>query len=98
MNAIPVSKVLVLDESPEHQLAIKNFCDDNGLIALKVRRGSVTSVLRTNIDLGAILLSENYGGSPEEAARTAARPGAWTQARRPRSTRRSSISPRAARR
>lgn len=72
MNEIPVSKVLVLDENPEHLRSIKKFCDENGLIALKVRRGSVMSVLRTNIDLGAILLSENYGGSPEEAALTAA--------------------------
>jgi chemotaxis phosphatase CheX-like protein len=72
MNDNPVSKVLVLDESPEHQPAIKMFCDANGLIALKVRPGSVMSVLRTNIDLGAILLSELYGGSPDEAARIAA--------------------------
>ncbi len=72
MNDNPVSKVLVLDESPEHQRAIKTFCDANGLIALKVRPGSVMSVLRTNIDLGAILLSETYGGSEEEAARIAA--------------------------
>jgi hypothetical protein len=72
MNDSPVSKVLVLDESPEHRRSIKKFCDENGLIALKVRRGSLMSVLRTNIDLGAILLSEIYGGSDEEAARIAA--------------------------
>jgi hypothetical protein len=72
MNDNPVSKVLVLDESPEHLRSIKTFCDENGLIALKVRPGSVMSVLRTNIDLGAILLSEVYGGSSEEAARIAA--------------------------
>ncbi len=72
MNDNPVSKVLVLDESPEHLQSIKTFCDDNGLVALKVRPGSVMSVLRTNIDLGAILLSEVYGGSSEEAARIAA--------------------------
>jgi hypothetical protein len=72
MNDKPVSKVLVLDESPEHLRSIKKFCDENDLVALKVRRGSVMSVLRTNIDLGAILLSEVYGGSPEEAARIAA--------------------------
>ncbi len=72
MNDTPVSKVLVLDESPEHLRSIKAFCDENGLVALKVRRDSVMSVLRTNIDLGAILLSENYGGSPQEAALIAA--------------------------
>jgi hypothetical protein len=72
MNDIPVSKVLVLDESPEHLRSIKKFCDENELVALKVRSGAVMNVLRTNIDLGAILLSESYGGSPEEAARIAA--------------------------
>jgi hypothetical protein len=72
MNDTPVSKVLVLDESPEHLGAIKKFCDENGLVALKVRPGAVMNVLRTNIDLGAILLSETYGGSPGEAARVAA--------------------------
>jgi hypothetical protein len=72
VNTTPVSKVLVLDESPEHLQSIKEFCDENDLIALKAHRGSVMSVLRTNIDLGAILLAENYGGSLETAAQTAA--------------------------
>lgn len=61
-----VSKVLVLDESVEHQDAIKQFCEDNNLIALKVRKNRLMSVLQTNIDLGAILYSENYGGSTKE--------------------------------
>jgi len=66
-----VSKILVLDDSAEHASRIKAFCDDNNLVALKVRKGAVMSVLRTNIDLGGILYSEDYGGSQEESARIA---------------------------
>ena len=64
----PVSKVLVLDDSPVHVEAIKRFCDDHNLIGLKVRRNRLLNVLRSNIDLGAILLAEDYGGSVEESA------------------------------
>lgn len=64
----PVSKVLVLDDSPAHAEAIKRFCDDHNLIGLKVRRNRLLQVLRSNIDLGAILLAEQYGGSPDESA------------------------------
>ena len=59
----PVSKILVLDNSAEHAPLIKRFCDENNLVPLKVRNGSVMSVLQTNIDLGGILYSEDYGGS-----------------------------------
>jgi hypothetical protein len=68
-----VSKVLVLDDSPVHLEAIKKFCDENNLIALKVRKNRLMSVLRTNIDLGAILYSENYGATAEENAEIAQR-------------------------
>jgi hypothetical protein len=71
LNAQPASKVLVLDNSPRHARLIKNFCDQNNLFALKVRKDAVTSVLRTNIDLGGILYSEDYGGSAEETVRIA---------------------------
>jgi hypothetical protein len=64
----PVSKVLVLDNSPAHAHLIKKFCDENHLVPLKVRKGAVMSVLRTNIDLGAILYSDSYGDSPEQTA------------------------------
>ncbi|TKC88760.1 chemotaxis protein CheX [Trinickia terrae] len=59
----PVSKVLVLDDCPTHAEAIKRFCDENNLIGLKVRKPSLPAVLSSNIDLGAILLAEDYGGS-----------------------------------
>jgi len=67
----PVSKVLVLDKSPAHAHLIKEFCDANNLVPLRVRSGSVMSVLRTNIDLGGILYSESYGASAQETARIA---------------------------
>src|SRR5579872_3379025 len=67
----PVSKVLILDESPEHLQSLKPFCDKNGLVGLKVRRSALLDVLRTNIDLGAVLLAENYGDSAQETAHIA---------------------------
>jgi hypothetical protein len=66
-----VSKILVLDNSPAHTEAIKQFCDNNNLVGLKVRKSRLVSVLKSNIDLGAILYSENYGSSPEESAEIA---------------------------
>jgi Chemotaxis phosphatase CheX len=71
MNDTPVSKILVLDNNPKHASLIKQFCDDHNLVALKVRKGSEMSVLSTNIDLGGILFSEDYGGSPEDTSRIA---------------------------
>ena len=67
----PVSKVLILEESPERLQSLKQFCDKNGLVGLKVRRSSLLDVLRTNIDLGAVLLAEDYGDSPRETAHIA---------------------------
>jgi Chemotaxis phosphatase CheX len=71
MSATPVSKVLILDESPEHLQSLKRFCDQAGLVGLKARRSSILSVLRTNIDLGAILLAENYADSIQDTAHIA---------------------------
>jgi hypothetical protein len=70
----PVSKVLLLDDSATHTEALKPFFDEHNLIALKVRdSGRLTTVLRTNIDLGGVLLADDYGGSIEQAAMVAAR-------------------------
>jgi hypothetical protein len=68
-----VSKVLILDNSPVHSEAIKSFCDRNNLVGLKVRKNRLMSVLRANIDLGAILYSDAYGASPEDNAEIAIR-------------------------
>jgi hypothetical protein len=65
---MPVSKVLVLDDCPAHVDAIRNFCDQNSLIGLKVQKNRLPSALRSNIDLGAVLVSETYGDSLEESA------------------------------
>lgn len=68
-----VSKILVLDNSSAHTAAIKSFCDEHNLVGLKVRKNRLMSVLRSNIDLGAILYSESYGATPEENAEIAIR-------------------------
>jgi hypothetical protein len=72
-NDALVSKVLVLDDSATDTEIIKQFCADHHLVALKVRKNRLMSVLRTNIDLGAILYAETYGASPEENAEIALR-------------------------
>jgi hypothetical protein len=69
----PVSKVLVLDDCPTHKEALKRFCDENNLVGVKVGKNRLQSVLRSNIDLGAVLFAENYGGSPEASAELAIR-------------------------
>src|SRR5581483_603563 len=60
MSDTPVSKILILDESTEHLQSLKRFCDETGLVGLKVRRSAILGVLRTNIDMGAVLLSESF--------------------------------------
>lgn len=56
-----VSKVLVLDEVPDCSARIKAFCDANNLVGLRAQSENVMSVLKSNVDLGAIFLSEDYG-------------------------------------
>ena len=67
-----VSKVLVLEQNALCAETIKLFCDSNGLVGLKVQPGNAMAVLRSNLDLGAILLAETYAdndGSGIELAR-----------------------------
>lgn len=59
----PVSKVLVLESNVEYHDRIKIFCDANNLVGLKVQPDNIVSVLKSNVDLGGILLSEEFGGS-----------------------------------
>ncbi len=61
-NTNLVSKVLVLDSDPACFETIKRFCDDNNLVGLTAQAENVMTVLRSNVDLGGILLSENYDG------------------------------------
>lgn len=55
-----VSKVLVLDSDAGCYDRIKAFCDANNLVGLKVQADNIMAVLKSNVDLGAILLSENF--------------------------------------
>lgn len=60
-----MSKVLILDDASEHFEQIKQLCDDSRLLGIKPNLGSqdgVMAILRSNVDLGGILLYENYGG------------------------------------
>ncbi|MEY4561694.1 MAG: hypothetical protein RLZZ618_971 [Pseudomonadota bacterium] len=59
-NSTLVSKVLVLDSDDAERDNIKAFCDANGLVAVKAQADNALAVLRSNVDLGAILLSECY--------------------------------------
>ncbi|PLZ02346.1 chemotaxis protein CheX [Burkholderia sp. WAC0059] len=67
----PVAKMLVLEDDPASAEAIKRFCDEHHLVALKARRHRLMAVLRSNIDLGAVLLAENYGGAAADSAAVA---------------------------
>lgn len=62
-----ISKVLVLDDDPAARERIKAFCDANSLIGVKTPSGCVMSVLRSNVDLGAIFLAETYRNDGEDA-------------------------------
>lgn len=55
-----VSKVLILDRDPAGLECLRHFCDQQGLVGLKVQHDSVMTVLRSNVDLGGIFLSEDY--------------------------------------
>ncbi|MCW8929580.1 MAG: chemotaxis protein CheX [Gammaproteobacteria bacterium] len=59
-----VSKVLVHDSNPDYFDRIKIFCDNNNLIGVCAQNTNIMEVLRSNIDLGAILLSESTEDDP----------------------------------
>lgn len=60
-----VSKVLIFEEDHSVQGQIKEFCEKNGLIGVKQSSYSAMKVLYTNIDLGAVLISEKSHDSAE---------------------------------
>lgn len=67
-----VSKVLVLDDDRTHANSLKSFCEDCGLVGIRPQQGgagNVMAILKSNVDLGGILLYENYGGRGLELAR-----------------------------
>ncbi|MFI3221500.1 MAG: chemotaxis protein CheX [Methylococcaceae bacterium] len=61
-----VSKVLILDNAVEHFDQIKQFCDDNGLIGLRIHSNNVLRTLNSYVDLGGILMAEDYAGTLEK--------------------------------
>jgi hypothetical protein len=67
-ETLALSKVLILDESRTLVPVIKSFCDRSHLLAIMGRRAPASALLRANVDLGGILLSERYGWSPQETA------------------------------
>src|SRR6201989_1211787 len=62
MNSELFSKVVVLDKNPECYGVIKAFCERNNLLGLKVQEERMLSVLKSYVDLGAIMLSESCAG------------------------------------
>lgn len=62
-----VSKVLVLENDPSHSQAIRQFCKEHCLVALTVDKNHLLSVMHSNIDLGAILIAENFAETSEES-------------------------------
>jgi CheY-specific phosphatase CheX len=68
-TAAAVCKVIVQDSDADCELRIKQFCDDNNLVAVRSHASSIMEVLRSNVDLGAIFLSDDAvddeaGGRP----------------------------------
>lgn len=68
MNSEIVSKVLVLENDASQAQTIRDFCKEHNLVALTVDASHLLSVLHSHIDLGAILYSEGFAGSPEDSA------------------------------
>jgi len=65
LNHPALSKVLVLDDAATHVKSLKSFYNECGLVGIRPQRGdedSVVALLKLNIDLGGIMLYENFGG------------------------------------
>lgn len=61
------SKMLVLDDAGTYVNSLKAFCEECALLGIRPNvagNGDVMAVLRANVDLGGIMLYENYGGRP----------------------------------
>lgn len=63
-SARVVSKVLVIDSDMDIFPVTKLFCIETNLVGLRAHKDNVIDILRSNVDLGAILLAESYGGDP----------------------------------
>ncbi|POZ61892.1 chemotaxis protein CheX [Chromobacterium alticapitis] len=59
------TKMLALEDSQAYVGSLKHFCRDHELICIRPQKAgadSVMNILRSNVDLGGILLFEHYGG------------------------------------
>ena len=64
-----ISKVLIYEPEPEHQAFLKNYCDQSKLLGLRVDSlHRIFRVLEKNVDLGAILISEETGNEMRNVA------------------------------
>lgn len=52
-------KVILHDNDPQHLTRIRQFCGDNNLVAVKSHTSSIMDILVSNVDLGAVFLSES---------------------------------------
>ncbi len=68
MSSLPhiVSKVLILDDGAAHLDSLKAFCEETGLVGIRPPKGgaNLMSILKSNVDLGGILLHEHFGNAP----------------------------------
>jgi len=66
-----VSKVLILDNSADCIEPLKEFCAQNGLIGLSSHSNVLLTLLGSYVDLGGILMAEDYADSLEETVKLA---------------------------
>ncbi|HEY6896138.1 MAG TPA: chemotaxis protein CheX [Rhodocyclaceae bacterium] len=65
MDKLVVSKVLVLDEAKNHAGVIKAFYEECCLVGIRPHHNGaagVMAILKSNVDLGGIMLYEHFGG------------------------------------
>ena len=55
-----VSKVLILEHDPAATERLKSFCEAHDLVGLRAQADTVLAVLKSNVDLGGIFLSEEH--------------------------------------
>ncbi len=59
-----ISKILVLDDGAVHLESQKAICEEWHLLGIKPQQGDIEAamaILKSNVDLGGIMLYENYG-------------------------------------
>jgi hypothetical protein len=66
-----LSKVLVLEDQAVYANSLKHFYRESGLICIRPQQNcaeSVMPILRSNVDLGGIMLYQNFGGETQGLA------------------------------